>query len=236
MPSLDIPVTEIFVGQVQNCWAGRPPSAIGKVPVPGPRTVTKLGLRGDTQADLEVHGGVGKAIHHYPADHYPVWRAELSGTIDAASPRFQPGGFGENLTTLGLTEDMVCIGDVFRWGTATIQVSQGRQPCWKLTAHTGVKQMAYLVQKTLRTGWYYRVLIEGEAAPGQHLTLEERPHPGFPIARVTGARFSASLKPAEAFEFAGLEGLDPGWRETFRNRAVGLVEDMRPRLDGDETP
>lgn len=233
IPSLDIPVNAIFLGEIQERWPGKPPSAIGKMTARGPQAVTKIGLSGDVQADLEVHGGVGKAIHHYPAEHYPFWRAELSGTIDPASPRFQPGGFGENLTTMGITEDVVCIGDVFRWGTATVQISQGRQPCWKLTAHTGVSQMAYLVQKTLRTGWYYRVLTEGEAAPGDHLTLAERPHPGFTVARVTGARFSPRLIPDEAFELADLEWLDPGWKETFRNRAIGLVEDMRPRLDGD---
>lgn len=231
--TLAVPVTAIFVGQVAQRWPDKAPSAIAKISVPGPRAVTTIGLQGDAQADLEVHGGAGKAIHHYPADHYALWQAELSGLIDPASPRFRPGGFGENVTTIGLTEESVCIGDIFRWGRATVQISQGRQPCWKLTAHTDVRQMAYLVQKTLRTGWYYRVLDAGQVAPGDLLTLTERPHPGFTVARVTGARLSPRLNAAEARDLAGLESLDIGWREAFRVRAAGVTEDQRPRLEGD---
>lgn len=101
-------------------------SAIRKTAISGAVTVTTLGLDGDEQADLSVHGGPEKAIHHYPFDHYASWRGMRSSvSLDA------PGAFGENISTYGLTEETVCIGDQFQLGTAVVEVSQPRQPCWK---------------------------------------------------------------------------------------------------------
>ncbi|MCX7299823.1 MAG: MOSC domain-containing protein [Rhodobacterales bacterium] len=216
LPALSATVTKIFVGEVRDRWPGRPSSAIGKVAAEGRRVVTQGGLWGDVQADLTVHGGEGKAIHHYPGEHHAAWAAEL-GVREV----FRPGGFGENLTTVGMMEEEVCIGDVFRFGTAVVQISQGRQPCWKLVAHTGVEEMAYLVRKTLRTGWYYRVLSEGMAEPGDELELTERPHPGFTVKRVTGAVLAARVDPEEAWLLAGLNALDPGWRAALQEKAGG---------------
>lgn len=227
---LSAPVTQIFVGGVSNRWPGKPHSAIGKVSVPGLRNVTRTGLQGDEQADLEVHGGPDKAIHHYPADHYLAFLRELADGTKPDPSCFQPGSFGENLTTSGLTEDMVCIGDVFEWGSAILQISQGRQPCWKLALHTQRPQMAYLVQKTLRTGWYYRVLKTGAAAPGDTLRLIERPHPDANVRVLTGARLSRTLPPTEALAFAEIEALNSDWKAAFKEKALGLVEDQTPRL------
>ena len=92
--------------------------------------LTKTGFKTDQQADLKVHGGLEKAVHHYAADHYSAWRQEVDDEPDI----FKPGGFGENISTIGMTENTLCIGDVFRMGTALVQISQGRQPCWKLNA------------------------------------------------------------------------------------------------------
>lgn len=120
---------------------GRPDtlSAIGKHPVDAAIAIGPAGLEGDEQADRRNHGGPDKAIHHYPFDHYAAWR----GDLPAHCPLLESvGAFGENLSTLGLTEETVCIGDIFRIGTATVQVSQGRQPCWKLNHRFGVKDMA----------------------------------------------------------------------------------------------
>ena len=115
--------------------------------------VTRLGIAGDQQADRRIHGGPDKALHHYPSEHHAHWRSVLEA--DAATPfRFEPGAVGENISSEGVLESDLCIGDVLRIGGALAQVSLGRQPCWKLDAHTGRSDMAYRFRKTGRTGWY----------------------------------------------------------------------------------
>ncbi|MEQ8291159.1 MAG: MOSC domain-containing protein [Roseovarius sp.] len=218
-------IENVFAGTVKERWSGKPPSAIGKQPVPGRAQIAMLGLTVDQQADLEVHGGPDKALHHYPADHYAAWRTEL-GREDLL-----PGSYGENLSTNGLTEKTVCIGDVFRVGTAEVQVSQGRQPCWKLNAHVGETKLAHLFQKTGRTGWYYRVLLPGEVAAGGSLSLIERLHPDWSVERVTAARLTREVRPEEAAILARLSGMAERWRKAFEKMADGdATEDTRSRL------
>ncbi|MDT3717485.1 MOSC domain-containing protein [Pseudomonas soli] len=147
-------------------------SAIDKQPRQGPLQVTLLGIVGDEQGDLRVHGGVEKAIHHYPRDHYTDWVAEL-GEHPLLT---RPGAFGENFSSSGWRETDVCLGDRIRVGTALLEVSQGRMPCWKLNDRFDVAQMALRVQQSGRTGWYYRVLEEGEVQAGDALQLVERPY------------------------------------------------------------
>src|SRR3546814_365776 len=127
-----------------------------KTPATGPRAVTFLGIAGDEQADLSVHGGPDKAIHHYPRDHYAFWDDALGGHALLASP----GAFGENISTSGLVEDAACIGDRYRLGSALVEVSQGRKPCWKLGHRFGLATVPATVVRTRRSGWYYRVLEE----------------------------------------------------------------------------
>lgn len=227
--NLTAEITGLYVGTVAPLVPGKPPSAIAKRPVTGPLTLTRTGLAADEQADLTVHGGPEKALHHYAADHYPVWRDELG----EEATHLRPGGFGENVSTLGLTEDLLCIGDVLSMGTATVQVSQGRQPCWKLNAHTGLPRMAMLFQRTARTGWYYRVLEEGRVAVGDRVALVERRHPSWTVARVTRARLGPGVSPEDAAELAKLVALASGWRDAFRRRAdQGAAEDTSARLNG----
>ncbi|MBY6142225.1 MOSC domain-containing protein [Leisingera daeponensis] len=223
--TLSIPVVGIFAGAVEHRWPEKPPSAIGKQPVTGRVEIGEAGLTCDAQADLTVHGGPDKALHHYPADHYPAWSGELN------REDLLPGAFGENLATTGLTEDTVCIGDVFTLGTAKVQISQGRQPCWKLNAHTGNSRMAWLFQKTGRTGWYYRILSTGTIQAGDIMTLTGRPHPAWTVRRVTAARLTRKVDPANAAELAVLPELADGWRAAFSKMAEGdSKENTRVRL------
>ena len=229
VPGLSAEIIGVFAGGAQDLWPGRPPSAIAKRPVSGPMRVGPLGLVADAQADSTVHGGPEKARHHYPAEHYPDWRAEL----EARNPRFRPGGFGENISTIGLTETTLCIGDVLEIGTARVQISQGRQPCWKLSAHTDRADMASQLQKSGRTGWYYRILAEGAVAVGDRIVLLERPHPDWTLARVIAARFDPSLAAGTARTLARLDALAPRWRAAFGNKAKGgHVENTDARLKG----
>lgn len=140
-----------------------------KQPVFGPVRLESTNLEGDGQADLVHHGGPDKAVLAYSADHYAYWRQTLN------DPKLPWGAFGENFTVQGLTEADVCIGDSWKIGDeVTLQVSQPRQPCWKLARRWKIKTLAWQVQQTGRTGWYLRVVTEGIVAADMPLTLVER--------------------------------------------------------------
>ena len=226
-------------------------SGIDKRPVTGPLMLGPEGFSGDEQADRRVHGGPEKAVHHYPLDHYAAWRAELGVSGDkpgVSHPRTPvgyldmkevgglldaPGAFGENISTEGLTEDGVAVGDIFRLGGALVQVSQGRQPCWKLSRRFGVENMARLVQETGRTGWYYRVLQPGHVASGDALELIDRVAPDWTLQRLWRALYVDRLNIAELQGIAGLDVLADGWRRyAVRRLESGQVEDWSKRLEG----
>lgn len=203
-------------------------SAIAKHPRQGPLAVGRLGLEGDEQGDLRVHGGVEKAIHHYPREHYAAWAAELGEHPLLA----EPGAFGENFSTTGWRESDVCLGDRIRVGSALLEVSQGRMPCWKLNDRFDVAQMALRVQQSGRTGWYYRVLEEGVVQAGERLELVERPHGEWSVARLSAVLFDKHLEPELLRECLALP-LVPSWRKTLQRRLEHRqVEDWAPRLHG----
>ncbi|MFN3273165.1 MAG: MOSC domain-containing protein [Paracoccus sp. (in: a-proteobacteria)] len=206
-------------------------SGIVKAPVDGPLALGTEGLEGDEQADRRVHGGIEKAVHHYPFDHYAAWQAEL-GALPALAG---PGGFGENISTSGPSEATVAVGDIFRLGTALLQVSQGRQPCWKLNRRFGTPDMARRVQQSGRTGWYYRVLAPGIAAPGDRLELVDRLAPDWTLHRLWHALYVDRLNRGELQGIAALDVLAEGWRKyAVRRLSSGRVEDWTQRLDGTE--
>ena len=203
-------------------------SGIDKHPVTGPVSLGPEGFAGDEQADRRVHGGPEKAVHHYPRDHYPVWQAELGPlpVLDA------PGAFGENISTQGLTEAGVAVGDIFRLGSALLQVSQGRQPCWKLSFRFGIKNMARRVQDSGRTGWYYRVLQPGTVAPGDRLVLIDRVAPEWTLHRLWHALYVDRMNLTELQGIAALDVLAEGWRRHAQRRVeTGRVEDWSRRLE-----
>jgi MOSC domain-containing protein YiiM len=197
-----------------------------KEPVAGPVRVGAANLDGDGQADLAHHGGPDKAVCAYPADHYPYWREALN------LPALPPGAFGENFTVEGLTEAGVCVGDTWVVGGVVLQVSQPRQPCWKLARRWRVKTLALQVQQTGRTGWYFRVLTEGVVAPGQPLVLVERPHPDWTVDRANRVMHHQKGDGRAAAELAALPLLSASWRGTLARRAEQNVEpDTSKRLD-----
>lgn len=192
-------------------------SAIAKSPVSGPVKIGFLGLEGDEQADLTVHGGPDKALHHYPNDHYARWSEGRDDDPVLAGP----GAFGENIATLGLTEDKVCIGDRFRLGSALIEISQGRQPCWKQGERLHWPALPALMVKERRSGWYYRVIEEGMTEPGETLSMVARPLPDWTVRRVFGLLIAGDHRsdPGALAELAGMDLLYAGWRR----RAVKLM-------------
>ena len=144
----------------------------------------------------------------------------------------QPGAFGENISTRSLTEATVCLGDRFQLGSALLEVSQGRQPCWKLNDRFDLPDMARRVQTTGRCGWYYRVLQAGDACTGDTLTLRERPHPDWPLTRLTQLLYGRALDPAQ-LKPALVLPLVPSWRKLIERRLQqGTVEDWDKRING----
>lgn len=193
---------------------GEEMSAIVKMPRLGAVVVKPLGLDGDEQADTVHHGGVDMAVHHYPRDHYAWWAERMpdQALLSAA------GAFGENISTTGLDENTACIGDRFRLGTALVEISQGRKPCWKLAHRLGRPALVAEIVKTGRSGWYYRVIEPGVVAVGDALTLERRPHPEWTVARVFGLIVGGAGKsdPASLKALSGLKPLSAEWRERAR--------------------
>lgn len=203
-------------------------SGVHKTPVQGRVRVTAQGLQGDAQGDLRLHGGVEKAVHHYPQEHYAAWRAELG----AHAMLEAPGAFGENLHSQGVTEATVCLGDQWRVGDVLLEVTQARQPCWKLNERFGLPDMALRVQQSHRTGWYYRVLEEGDLWAGAALVLQARPFPEWTLERLLDLLYRPVLDCAQ-LQVALALPLPASWQRLLQRRIDnGVVEDWAPRLDG----
>ena len=224
-----VPLLSLRVGTVAPLGARAAPSGIAKQAADRPLLLSQTGLAGDEQGDTVRHGGPEKAVHHYPFDHYADWIDDLGPHPLLAGP----GAFGENLSTMGLTEETVAIGDVFRLGAAVIEVSQGRQPCWKLNERFGRPEMAREVQTTGRTGWYYRVLEAGIVSPGDNLLLLERRAPEWTLARIWRTFYIDPLNREELAGIAALDRLAEGWRShAVRRLESNRVEDWTRRLAG----
>ncbi len=136
------------------------PTGIFKEPAAGRVRLGELSLDGDIQADRRYHGGAEKAVYLYPSEHYPLWRKFLS------RDDLSGGFFGENFTTEGLLEDTVHIGDIFRVGSAVVQVTNPRSPCFKLGLKVGSARFIKTFLESRRLGFYLRVLEEGDVGAG----------------------------------------------------------------------
>lgn len=231
MPAAPGPASVVLGLQIgpaeEQFTRGRKPfrTGIRKRPVAGPCWLGRTGFDGDEQGDLVNHGGEHKAVLAYAADHYPGWQAVLSATP------LPPASFGENLTVGGLAESSVCIGDQFRVGSALVEVSQPRQPCWKLNHRWHRDDLVELVERSGRTGWYFRVVSEGQVAVGDLLSLERRPHPGWPVSLANAVMRDRSDRVAAA-RLAALPELAPRWRASLQRPADGVATDLRGRRLG----
>lgn len=217
-----IAIDGLFVGQVARLAGDSRSSAIAKTAVSGRCRLTAEGLVGDAQADRRVHGGAGKALHHYPAEHYARLAAEFPDAHHLA-----PGGLGENLSTHGLTEEDVCIGDIFSIGSARIQVSQPRTPCWKIDHHAGCEGVAAFIAKHGLAGWYYRVLEAGDIAAGDRLEHIERSATAVTLVefwRVTSAQHPSIRT---LCRLACASGLDANWVGKLMQRVEWLRNNGR---------
>ena len=230
---IDIGIDAVLAGKVRPFGPKGVPSGIDKTLQDGAMRVTATGFAGDEQGDPRHHGGPEKALHHYPRDHYAAWAAELAAHGGDAGILSRPGAFGENLSTWGLTEANVCVGDRLRLGTALVEVSQARQPCWKLNHRFGHAGMSRAVQQSQRTGWYYRVIEAGEVRAGDRLVLHARPYPQWTLQRLLHVLYVDRLNHEALAEMAELAPLAESWKKLARERVARReVEDMEKRLTG----
>lgn len=201
-------------------FRGEELSAFAKQPVAGPVRITSQGLEGDVQADRRHHGGPDMALHLYPLAHHRYWDEELAGHELLA----QPGAFGSNLAVDGLTEHDVRLGDRFRLGSALIEISQPRMPCWKIEHRFDRAGMVATIIATARCGWYFRVIEQGSAEAGDMLVLVETDRSPWTIAEV----FSELVNPhatstrARIGAMGGCTLLAPAWRERAGKVLAGL--------------
>jgi MOSC domain-containing protein YiiM len=184
-------------------------SAFAKRPREGLVQVLEEGLAPDEQADRRVHGGPEMALHLYPLDHHDWWR----GAIGDHPLLDEPGGFASNLALRGLTEEHVHIGDRFQLGTALIEVSRPRAPCWKIEHRFGAKGMVAKIIESGRCGWYFRVIETGEVEAGDSLERIALGEGGWSIARVFRALVAGKASAQDYADLAALPALSPYLRE-----------------------
>lgn len=196
----------------QKSWE----SGIFKDTVNGRVFLDTLNFVGDGQQDLKNHGGPFRAVLAYGAARYPVWWDELGRDAET----FAYGSFGENLTVSELTEDTVCIGDIYAVGEARIQVAQPRSPCWKLARRNNLKDLAARVEEKGWGGWYHRVLQTGHVEAGDNYELVERLYPDFNIKRLNDLMAGREFDREALLKLARMEALSFGWRMHYG----GLVE------------
>jgi MOSC domain-containing protein YiiM len=188
-------------------WAGkRTLTSIYKVPATGRVAVRRHNLEGDRQSDLAVHGGPDKAVYGYPAEHYEFWRRELPD-VD-----LQIGIFGENLTTEGIDEHELSIGDVLRAGSAELMVTQPRLPCFKLAARFGRKDMVKRFLASRRVGFYFSVAREGDVAEGDSIAWVDRAVERMSVAELAALYATKEPRIEDLRRVLSLRGLAEVWR------------------------
>jgi MOSC domain-containing protein YiiM len=205
-------ILSVQTGGIAPLGPERIPSGFVKLPRAGAVHARFLGLEGDVQADLSVHGGPEKAVYAYAASHYPGWALQFPALAIA----FQGGAMGENLTVAQMDETAICVGDIHGIGTARLQVCQPRQPCYKFALRHNNKQLPRAMVRSGYSGWYYRVLEEGEIRAGDGLVLLERPNPDFAFTRLVEIVYRGGATPKELARMVEMPGLASQWRDTAR--------------------
>jgi MOSC domain-containing protein YiiM len=195
------PVKETFFGKEVM-------TGICKKAVAGPVRLGMTGFEGDGVGDLKHHGGPDKAVCVYSTDHYAYWE-KILGTVLPSAP------FGENFSVSDLDEAAVCIGDIFRAGTAVVQISQPRQPCSTLAARFGRNDMVKLVVDSGKTGFYFRVLEEGVVERGNALILREKDSYGITVSFANRIYHHDRANREGIEKVLAVEALSGSWRESF---------------------
>jgi MOSC domain-containing protein YiiM len=193
-------------------------TGIFKRSVEGPVMVAPLNLGGDRQADLTVHGGLNKAVYGYPAEHYEYWRKKLP---DVA---FSWGHFGENLTTEGLLEGTLCIGDRLRVGSALLMLTQPRMPCYKLALRFGRDDMIQRFLASGRSGFYFSVVEVGELRAGSDIEVVSRDRNGVTVADIVKLYLRQTGDSDLLRRALNVSALPLNWKTALQERAAAASE------------
>jgi MOSC domain-containing protein YiiM len=200
-------------------WKGRAvKTGIFKTPTNGRVRVQTLNLDGDRQADLSVHGGPDKAIYVYPSEHYDYWRGEFPNM------ELPWGMFGENFTTTGLVEVAVNVGDTFRIGSAVVMVTQPRVPCYKLAAKFGREDIVKRFLASGRSGFYLKVVQEGEVGAGDAIELMSRDGHAVTVAEVANLYRDGTDQVRLLQRVVQVEALPENWRDHFQQQ----IDQLQP--------
>ncbi len=222
----NIIVKGLFAGKVAQQFGMT--TAMVKSPVLGRIFVSEQGLEGDEVAEKRFHGGPERAIHQYPFEHYSYWKQRYSIDQEWLAP-----GMGENISSLGMTEESVCIGDQYQWGEAVIEVSQPRSPCFKLGKRWGVEDLSVHMQEISRCGWLYRVIKTGHVSSQDALILMDRDPEALSVKQVCDLYFGDPLNSQGLARLLALKGLSQSWRSTIEKRIeTQQVENWNFRLLG----
>jgi MOSC domain-containing protein YiiM/ferredoxin-NADP reductase len=198
-------------------------TGILKTPIDAPLTLKRLNFSGDGQADLSAHGGIDKAVYCYPLEHYDFWRREIGRAV------LPMGQFGENVTTVGLLESELRIGDILQMGTAVLQVSEPRIPCYKLVMQMNAgSDFSVRFLAANRTGFYCRVLEEGIVAPSDAITLLSREPASPTVSEVIAATQFADRDPVKLRQVVRAKDISAKWRARVRRM---IDAELRRRME-----
>lgn len=211
-------IEQLFVGGLRPLPPEGQATGIFKTATAAPVRLGFDGLDGDRHGDPRHHGGPEKALHQYPAGHYRALAARFPEIADL----LVPGVLGENVSSAGMNEHVACIGDIYRIGGATVQLSQPRQPCWRINHRLGVERASCFVAENGLTGWYYRVVDVGLVAAGDKIVLLERPNAGLTLARYWRTINAHRPDPEMLREIAAAPGLAGDKAARLRERADWL--------------
>ena len=210
--------TSLFIGGIRPLPESGRPTGIYKQAVTRPLEIGPDGFVGDQQADRRVHGGPEKAIHLYPARHY----AKLAARFPDAAAQLIPGSLGENISTPDLDENDVRIGDIYRLGSARLQVCQPRNPCWKIDERFATEGMAAFIAEQGLTGWYWRVVTPGTVGPEDALTLDQAAPNALTLAAAMQLWQAHRPALADLENLAATPGIASQWQQKIENRLLWL--------------
>ncbi|WP_318482311.1 MOSC domain-containing protein [Photobacterium leiognathi] len=190
--------------------------------------LSTLGLAGDEQAE-SFHGGEDRAVLQYDFEHY----ADLAEQFPESTAYFVKGGFGENFVATGMNEHNMCIGDIVKVGSAVLQVTQPRQPCFKLNSRFSEPTLSRYVQDNFKTGWFYRVLQTGTMNAGDTIEVTERLHPEWTVAKVQHYLYVDTENKTAMQQLVDLDVLAKETKGVFERRLQNnVVENWTGRLIG----
>lgn len=223
-------LTAIYCGKVAQRYGME--TAMDKYSVEGSLYLSLNGLAGDDYADKKNHGGADRALTQFPTEHYTYWQ-EKYGANFAERADEQVSGMGENLSSIGMTEESVCLGDRYQWGEAVIEVSQPRSPCYKLNKRWAVETFSVDMQAVSRCGWLYRVITPGKVSVEQPLELIARVDNAMTIKAVCDSFFANPLNNEKLLGLREQSTLADSWMEKVEQRlATNKIENWNFRLLG----